>query len=361
MWQEVASYFIKLGCLGFGGPLALVGSMHKDLVEKRRWISHHKFNQAFSFIKAMPGPLAFQMAVYLGRTRAGIKGGFAAGFCLVFPAFLMILLLGIFYQQLSLHSWVQQFMLGMQLAALSIITASLYNLIKPYWRRYTFWILVVWAAILAVYYPSFEPFVIIVSGIVVVLFHDRSKIYSILPLPFFLNEEILKLIWICFKAGAFVFGTGLAIVPMLEHDVVERLHWLTHIEFMNALAFGQITPGPVVITATYIGLKVAGLSGAILGTAAIFAPSFFHMMTWFPHAVNVLGRFTWIHAFILGAIAAVVGSIAITVFRLGIALQPSFSLVIFAFLLFLLALWNKFPAWTLIPIGGIITLLIHQV
>jgi chromate transporter len=148
-----------------------------------------------------------------------------------------------------------------------------------------------------------------------------------LPFPFFASiiplfsqpslqsyqDKIGKLFWICFKAGAFVFGTGIAITPILERDFVQSMHWITHGEFMDALAIGQITPGPVLLTTTFLGYKVAGLLGAITATTGVFLAGFIHMSTWFPMAVEKLATQKWIEDFLFGALAMVVGTILVTV------------------------------------------------
>lgn len=357
---EVVGYFLKLGCFGFGGPLALVASMQKDLVEERRWISTTEFQQAFSLIKAMPGPVAFQLAVYLGRARAGIGGGLLAGLMMVLPAFLMMIGLATISNQVLERPDLQTFLLGLQIAALAVVASSLRGLVQPYLRKFEFWGLLIFAGVLTFWYPAYEPLVIVLFGVAMAL---RPRF----SLPVFFTGLIVptaeattftwdrwgELISTCFKAGALVFGSGLAIIPLLEHDFVSRLGWLSHNEFMTALAFGQVTPGPVMITVTYIGYKVAGWPGALAATFSVFAASFFHMLTWFPRFVSVLSRQTWIPNFLMGSMAAVVGSIAATVVRLmgGMSLTPIMLVIGF---LVLLASWRAWlPAWALIPLGGI--------
>lgn len=385
--REVFSYFLRLGLFGFGGPMALIATMQKDLVEQRRWIESDQFNQAFPLIKAMPGAVGFMTAVFLGRHRAGSKGGWAAAIGLLLPSFSLMILFGAFYEQLRGASIAQAFLSGMQAGALGIIAASLKGLFWPHRHKPLFWILAIVAFALTLIAPRLEPILILSCGVgTALLFQLRER--KLLPealrrmkiaiLPIFANINDLsgfliapasvalakseswwlslaQLTWTCFKSGAFVFGSGLAIVPLMEHDFVQRLGWLSHDMFMDALAFGQITPGPVVITATFIGFKAMGLVGAIVATVAIFAPPFIHMMTWFPRFLNRLLKLSWISAFVMGAIAAVVGAIAAT----GVLLsQPWWNQPIQLAMISLVlvgALFTRLPAWSLIPMAGVLS------
>jgi chromate transporter len=371
--------------MGFGGPLALVATMQRDLVEQRGWMPADSFARAFALIKAMPGPIAFQTSVFLGRHRAGWKGGFAAAFGLNFPPFVLMVLFGIFYQQWRGLNGSAAFLTGMQAAALGVILASLKGLAYAHRVKPIFWVLAFFAALVTLASPAYEPLVIVGCGLFTTLlfelrrrdrvpmsmanFFNNLKLSVVsLSLPSFFSGDASivagtvasasygDLIWSCFKSGAFVFGSGLAIVPLMEHDFVIRLHWLTHQEFMDALAFGQITPGPVVITATFIGYKALGIIGATAATAAIFLAPFFHMMTWFPRFVDRLAKLAWISAFLTGAIGAVVGSIFATAVRLGFTLELKLISVPLAIAALAAALFSRLPVWALIPIGGIVCL-----
>ena len=375
--RETFFYFLRLGCLGFGGPLALVANIQKDLVIKRRWISEAEFSQTFALIKAMPGPVAFMTSVFMGRRHAGWRGGVVAAFALNFPPFLLMVLFGIFYDRWRAYTGAQSFMNGMQAAALGVILASLKSLGFSHRKKAAFWLIAAIAAFGTFHNAAYEPFLIIGFGALTALIfqlRENGKLPSyfrhlklmIFPMglgTLFLGQfdwgKMGDLIWSCFKSGAFVFGSGLAIVPLMENDFVSRLHWLTHQEFMDALAFGQITPGPVVITATFIGYKVLGLAGAIAGTLAIFAAAFFHMMTWFPRLVSRMQGWPWIPAFLTGAIGAVVGSIFATVIRLSLEWthDPRQWIVQYSLigLTLVASIWTRLPAWSLIPVGGILT------
>ncbi|RPJ74830.1 MAG: hypothetical protein EHM20_09945, partial [Alphaproteobacteria bacterium] len=248
MYKEVFIYFFRLGCLGFGGPLAVVLSIQEDLIKKRNWMSQEDFNATFALIKAMPGPVAFQTSVFMGRHRAGFWGGVLAGFGIVFPAFVLMILFSLFFKSVSDLSFIQSAMLGMQVAALGVILGSLKGLVKYNAKDFFFWVMVATSGAINYFKPSYEALFILLFGLMIVIFKKyqrkaTGRLFSI-ALPFFVfTDTIRDLMLVCFKAGALVFGTGLAIVPMLQHDVVVKYKWLSQGEFLDALAFGQMTPG----------------------------------------------------------------------------------------------------------------------
>lgn len=358
---EVQTYFLRLGALGFGGPLSLIAMMQRDLIEVRHWISSDEFKQAFALIKSMPGPVAFQTAVYLGNKRAGRWGGLAAGIAILLPAFLMILIYGYYYDGLSANKTVNWFMMGMQVSAVVTILFGLKSFFLPYIRRFDYWFILITAAVTFHFGVLPEP-VLIIGGAALWAFR-RKLFFGANPAGgaaalIVIDPKFLELILVCAKAGAIVFGTGLAIVPILEHDFVARLHWMTHAEFMNALAIGQVTPGPVMISATFIGFKTFGLKGAFAATVSVFGPSFFHMMTWFNSAIQFLSRQKWIQDFVFAATSIIMGTLLVTTVDIMLpwAATPwCFGLFIF---IFLLAAKSKWPAWVLIPTGGAVAMIV---
>ncbi len=352
MYNEVFFYFLRLGLLGFGGPLALISSMQKDLVEQKKWLSESEFSSAFSLIKAMPGPIAFMTAVFLGRHRASYVGGFLAAIGLVIPPAILMILFSLFFKNLGALGYSQIILLGMQVCALGVILGSLKGLVKKNIQDAMFWFLVIIAGFINYFYPQIEPIVIVSFGLLVIVFKKFGRKNAL--------SELGLLFLVCFKAGALVFGSGLAIVPMLKHDVVTKYHWLTNAEFLDALAFGQMTPGPVVITATFIGHHLHGAVGAIVATVAIFLASFFHMMTWFPTIIKKVQGQLWINDFIFGAVAAVVGPIIVTVLKLYQGLEFSYLNILFLLLSFILSLKAKIPLWLIIPGGGVCFLLLKK-
>lgn len=352
--KEIVFYFLRLGATGFGGPVALVAQMQKDLIEERQWISKEDFVQSLALIKSMPGALAFSTACYMGYRRAGFWGGTLAGWCLVLPAFFLILVIAQIYDALSKVPAIASSLSGMQAAALALILLSIKSLVKGYEKSAKFWMLLV-AGLAFSYWGVPEPFVIVGFAAFAVLTSDeyfkssRLKMFSGWPLLFF-NPQIIDLFLICFKSGAFVFGSGLAMVPVLENDFVTKMSWLTHGQFMDALAFGQMTPGPVLITVTFVGYKISGMAGAIAATVGVFLPSQIHMTTWFPRLTGWLSKQKWISHFILGALAAVVATLASA--SLKLCLQSSYWQNLMTFVLAALSLKVKIPSWLLILMGG---------
>lgn len=334
--------------------------MQKDLVEQKKWISDDEFKQAFALIKAMPGPIAFQMSVYFGRRRAGFAGAFLAGLGVVLPAFLLMILFGYFYNLLVQAQSAKKYLLGMQASALVMVVFGMKGMVLPYAKKISYWVLFLIAAILFEYSPVPEPLIIILGAALWAYFQaQKNKSIASVGL-FFVDidfEKLQKLFLVCAKAGAFVFGSGLAIVPMLEHDFVTQLAWLTHSEFMDGLAAGQVTPGPVVVTATFIGFKAAGLVGALVATVGIFLPSFIHISTWFPSAVGYLSKQKWIKDFTFAATAIVVGTIAVTVIKLAATWGSDYRQYLIVIVCSVIALKSKLPSWALILSGGVFSLI----
>jgi chromate transporter len=344
--KEILIYFLKLGCVGFGGPVALAAIMQKELVEEKKWIDWDEFDQAFPLIKAMPGALAFQTAAYIGNAKGGFWGAVLAGFGLVLPAAVIMIVFGIFATTLKEYHWINQLLLGFQSGALALIVIACWQLARPYKKDIIFWVYILISLFFVINkWP--EPMVILLFGGVNILRYKIKK-----PGSTAAGFPLLELLWICFSGGAFVFGTGLAVLPWLETQIVQNHHWLSQKEFLQAVALGQITPGPVLTTATYIGFKISGIWGGLLATIAVFLPGLIHMTTWFPRMVKRLSLTKWIRDFSMGALAAVVGTLIFVIYRY----RPEVSTVYFwSFLASTLVLFIwRIPAWAIILICGAI-------
>ena len=345
---DIFKYFIKLGCIGFGGPVALTAMMQKELVEEKKWIPREEFDQAFPLIKAMPGALAFQTAAYIGNATGGFFGAVVAGFSLVIPAAILMILFGTFATQLTQFPWVNALLTGFQSGALALITIACWQLAKPYKKDLVWWVLAI-LALAFVIKGTPEPVVIVLFGLINILrvkYKNTAKTVKAVPL--------FELLWICFSAGAFVFGTGLAVLPWLENQFVQVHQWISRDDFLQAVALGQITPGPVLVTTTYIGYKISGLVGAALATVAIFLPGLIHMTTWFPKMVKTLSKKKWIQAFSAGALAAVVATLVFVIYKylpqhntLGFWVYLAMTTILF---------WRPTPAWLVILVSGLIGL-----
>jgi len=343
--REIFLYFLKLGFTGFGGPVALAAIMQKELVEEKGWVSRADFDRAFPLIKAMPGALAVQTCSYLSYRRGGALGAFWGCVGLLFPASAMMVILAILSPKLFQMQGVQPVLLGFQAGAMALIALACLQLARPYQTQKIWWTLVV-ATFALSWVGVPEPALIFGFGALNILL---SKKLSSSP-RLLMSAPILELVGICFLAGAFVFGTGLAAIPWLEKKLVVEHQWISQAEFLQAVAFGQITPGPVLVTTTYIGYKIGGLTAAFLATVAIYLPGYINMTTWFPRVVDRLAQKSWIRDFSEGALGAVVGTLCYVLLRYLPTLQAK------GFVLFLVATMVlvrfKVPAWSVIVASG---------
>lgn len=359
--KEVFFYFLKLGFTGFGGPLAVVAILQKELVEEKKWMDPEEFLKVLPFIKSMPGAFAFQTSVYLGVKRAGRWGGIAAGLGLVLPAFFMMIGLAKFLEIYGDLEFIRPWIEGFQWAAIALMVGAIKGLTQGYHRSGLFWILTIVAALSQLSSSVSEVLVILSLGTLSWVYLSRFKhpgVFSLAAIPLAAAQIVVPtlthLFWICFSSGAFVFGTGLAITPLLENEFVLKTGWISHDDFMTAMALGQMTPGPVLITVTMIGFKVFGMLGAALATFAVFLPSWVHMLTWFPHFSAKLTKLRSVQHFLLGALAAVVGAIIMTIINLiRVGNRPFLGLVIMGALLFA-AQKLKLSSWKMILLGGIL-------
>lgn len=388
--SEIIRIFFRLGVLGFGGPIALVAQMDEELCRKRGWVTPERFSQTYALLKIMPGPLASQMAIFLAAARGGVLAGWIGGFVFILPSFVLVLVLSYLYtHQGTMASLPDGFMPGLQVGALAVIATSTWALFKPFYASSRAWVIAILSGLLIFWHPRWEPLVILVLGLSGVASvrgrrsTDGTKGSSKLLHGWFglgtlglgsagaaastgvagaatagVGHTLAQLGWVCFKAGAFVFGTGLAIVPVLEADVVGRHHWLTSHEFMDGLAIGQVTPGPVVITSTFIGYRAAGWIGAIVATVMIFLPCFLNVLYILPHVWKRVSGTPGAKAFTEWALPSVIGGIAATSIRLGLLTVSSWTAAVLLGLALAVAVWRRPPAWLLIPVCGVVLALV---
>jgi chromate transporter len=326
--KDLVLYFLKLGTTGFGGPVALVSFMHRDLVEKRQWIKEEDYKEGLALAQLAPGPLAAQLAIYLGYVHYRITGATLAGIAFVLPSFIMVLGIGYAYVSAGGLPWMQAVFYGIGAAVIGIIALSSYKLSKKSLGKD--WMLWAIALVLTVSTCITEKEIlwfILGGGIIAWLYKAPPKfisINSIFLLPVFLqiasgitfNEKLTQIGWFFFKAGAFVFGSGLAIVPFLYGGVVKEYQWLNEQQFLDAVAVAMITPGPVVITVGFIGYLVAGFPGACIASLATFLPCYLFTVIPAPY-FKKFGKHPAIKAFVDGVTAAAIGAIAGAVIVLG--------------------------------------------
>ncbi|OQP57075.1 chromate transporter [Niastella vici] len=319
--RELTLYFLKLGAIGFGGPVALVGYMHRDLVEKRKWITEEDYKEGLALAQLAPGPLAAQLAIYLGYVHYRIIGATLAGIAFVLPSFAMVLALGFAYVKAGGLPWMQAVFYGIGAAVIGIIAISSYKLSKKSLvKDWLLWTIAIVVAMVTFLTERENLWLILTAGIVVWLYKSPPKLSKRLPVvvlvpvllqasAVLLNEKLIQIAWFFFKAGAFVFGSGLAIVPFLYGGLVAEYHWLNEQQFLDAVAVAMITPGPVVITVGFIGYLIAGTPGACIAALATFLPCYLFTILPAPY-FKKYGKHPGIRAFVDGVTAAAVGAIA---------------------------------------------------
>jgi len=328
--SELLLYFLRLGTTGFGGPIALVGYMQRDLVEKRRWISRKDYVEGLALAQLAPGPLAAQLAIYLGWVRGGVIGATLVGITFVLPSFVMVLAISALYLRYGGLTWMQGAFYGIGAAVIAIIARSAYKLVRMTLARdRLLWVLFAVSALVTASTESELVWVFILCGVVAltVKLSERvprpSATLGLVPLWLVTGLHgvaapglLLRVFTYFAEAGAFVFGSGLAIVPFLYGGVVGQFHWLTERQFLDAVAVAMITPGPVVITVAFIGYLVAGPLGGGLAALGVFLPCYLFVIipaAYFRRSVND----PRVKAFVNGVTAAATGAIAGAAFVLG--------------------------------------------
>src|SRR2546427_5169843 len=318
---QFVGYFLWLGTVGFGGPIALAGHMQQDLVDERGWISKQDYLDGLALAQLAPGPLAAQLAIYLGYVRAGVVGATAVGVAFVLPSFLMVLALSAAYVRFGGLAWMQGMFYGIGAAVIGIITRSAFKLTKlTLGKDKLLWGIFAVLAISTAWTSREIIWLFLLGGVVALLVKtlpSRVQAGRTVTLLFpsgafaiFGTSSTLIQIFLYFaKAGMFVFGSGLAVVPFLYGGVVQGHHWLTDHQFVDAVAVAMITPGPVVITVAFIGYLVAGVSGASAAALGIFLPVYLVVVCLAP-SYKRWAKNPQLNAFVRGVTAAATGPIA---------------------------------------------------
>ncbi len=325
--RNLLVYFLKLGTWGFGGPVALVGYMHRDLVENKKWISEEEYREGLALAQLAPGPLAAQLAIYVGYIHYRIVGATLAGLAFVIPSFLMVLGLGYAYVTYNGLPWMQAVFYGVGACVIGIIAISSYKLTtKSIGNDYLLWTIFMVLGVTTFISESENLWLILGAGVLIWMYRHPPTLFTtsaniISPLVLQLqtipvSNKSVELFWFFTKAGAFVFGSGLAIVPFLYGGVVKEYAWLTEQQFLDAVAVAMITPGPVVITVGFIGYLVDGVPGACIAAGATFLPCYLFTIIPAPY-FKKYGKHPAIKAFVDGVTAAAIGAIAGAVLVLG--------------------------------------------
>lgn len=318
---DLVRYFLYLGTTGFGGPPALVSAMHRDLVTERKWVSEEDYREGLALAQLAPGPLAAQLAIYLGYVHYGVIGATLAGLAFVLPSFVMVVVLGWTYRQFNGLPWMQAVFYGIGAAVIGIIAVGTYKLTaKTIGKDLLGWCVFGVSAVATVITESELIWLVLLSGGIYWFVKAPSSRANagmgISIAPFFAQVQALStdsILWqlalFFAKAGAFVFGSGLAIVPFLYGGVVKEYGWLNEQQFLDAVAVAMITPGPVVITVAFIGYLVAGFPGACVAALATFLPCYLFTILPAPYFKR-WGKHPGVKAFVDGVTIAAIGAIA---------------------------------------------------
>lgn len=326
--RHLIIYFLKLGTWGFGGPVALVGYMHRDLVENKKWITDDDYREGLALSQLAPGPLAAQLSIYIGFVHYRILGATLAGVAFVIPSFLMVLGIGYAYVAYGGLPWMQATFYSVGAAVIGIIATGSYKLTtKSIGKDKLLWAIFTVLAITTFVTEREIIWLILLGGMAAWIIKAPPKWLTpaangMLPViflqlqPIATESALWQIAWFFTKAGAFVFGSGLAIVPFLYGGVVTDFQWLNEQQFLDAVAVAMITPGPVVITVGFIGYLVAGFWGATVAALATFIPCYVFTVIPAPY-FKKYGKHPAIKAFVDGVTAAAIGAIAGAVLVLG--------------------------------------------
>ena len=339
-------YFLRLGALGFGGPVALCGQMEKELVQERRWVTREEMLEGIAVCQSLPGPLAIQVGIFISYLRAGFWGAWAGGWAFILPNFILVAALGALYVRLGGLPAVTAIFYGVSPAVIALILHSCYRLAKLGMKDKLQWGIASACLVVTVAVRAEVALLFLASGITGAIVYGSFRRtglrdafgVSLLATPLgpaavtsagpATGSILARLLLFFLKAGSLTFGSGLVIVPFLQNGLVRQTGWLDERQFLIAVAIGMISPGPVVITATFVGYLVAGFWGSVVATIGIFLPSFLLVLIAAPVLVRHRGN-PQVQGFVKGAYAAAIGTILGACLLLGrIAIGDWFTALI---------------------------------
>lgn len=370
--KRLIFYFLTLGAFGFGGSVALAHAMHRDLVSKRHWVSESEFLRGLTLSQLSPGPLSALLAMYIGYIKNSILGASLAAISFILPSFVLVSSLGFFYLHYSNLTYLRAGLYGIGAAVIGIITASTYELTrKTVQKKRLLWILFLITFVFTAFYQRTNVLFFFLAGCITMIVYTREKLANpkqflnialIAPsisttLPF--AAPISQLFVFFFQAGLFAFGGGLAIIPFLHGGVVNQYHWLTNEQFLDAVSVAMITPGPVVIAATFIGFLVAGLPGAIVATFAIFLPVFLIIIIFTPLFTKHADNHRMV-AFVEGVTAAAMGAMAGSIVLLGKESVTDALTLVLAVCALIATKWLKVPSILPVLVAGIAGIIFYH-
>ena len=364
-WREVVSSFLKIGAMSYGGP-AIMGLMQTEFQEKRGWLSKERFLEGLAIVTLLPGAGATQLGIFLGHARAGWWGGLLAGLCFVLPAFIIMLALTLVYTEYGALPFMRDVFYGLAPVVVGIFIVAVYRLGRTAVGDRKQGLLALGAALLA----AFSPFGIVATLLLaaclgVAIYHRRRAgltaavvlmaIYAavrmsggeIEPVALVFEQNgvagIGDIALFFFGVGAFSFGGGLSMLAFMQEQVVNQMHWLTAREFLDGLALGQLTPGPILMVAAFVGYKLAGIAGALAAGAAIFLPSFLLMLALLPWFARIK-QWQWMRAALKGVVPAVIGVLVVALGgMLPAAVTDVFTALILIATVMALLVWRVGP------------------
>lgn len=363
--RELLALYGKLGIVGFGGPTAHIALMEEEVVARRGWMPREEFVDALAATNIIPGPSSTEMAIQVGHRRGGVAGALVAGVSFIAPAFVMMLVLSWAYFRWSGVASVSDLFAGVKPAVIAVLTLTLWRLSRSSVRDVPQLAIMAAAGALAYAFTAWEPVVLVGAGLVGIALYLRPADYPKLPLlavaPWPLLAalswqpgELRDLALVFLRAGGLLFGGGYVLIPLIQDSVTKQHAWLTRQQFLDGVALGQATPGPIVITATFVGYAAAGVPGAVVATVAVFAPSFVFAIA----TSNFLQRVrSWkmAAAFLRGVSPAVVGSIAAVSAQLGrSAITDGWTAAIAVAGLALAWRYGPLPALALAGVSGVV-------
>lgn len=354
LWKLV-SYFLKLGITGFGGPIALIGYMQSDLVEKNKWFSRENYLNGVALAQLVPGPVATQLAIYFGYLKAGIVGATLIGIAFVLPSFCIVVIFSHFYVRYQGFPWMAGVFYGMSAVVISVILCTAIRLVKiTVGKKASLWAIFIFLTLITAFTQKVHILFFLGSGILALLFHlfpsrkegRISRLFLFPPIELFLFFA---------KAAVVVYGSGMAIIPFIYGDVVGRYGWLTNAEFLDAVAIGVITPGPVLVSVGFIGYLVDRLQGAIASVVGIFLPVYLFVIIFAPFFHRII-RNNHVKVFVDGMTAAAVGAITGAIWILGKNAIMDTPTALMALVGLILIIKTKIPIPLIVIAGGFLGL-----
>jgi chromate transporter len=366
---EVARVFLKIGAMSYGGP-AIMGIMQTEVQERRQWIAKPQFVEGLALVNMLPGPGATQLAIFLGHARAGIAGGVLAGVCFILPAFLIMLALAGAYVAFGALPSMRGAFYGIGPVVVGIFAVSVYRLGKATIKEASqIGIIVAAMAVMALTPVGLVATLVTAGCVGIAMFDswrksliaiavfvalyaayyivDQSFINPAAPVSVVPSAAVRPAIWeltvFFLKVGAFTFGGGLSMLAFIQEQVVNQLGWLTPREFVDGLALGQLTPGPILMLAAFVGFKLFGVAGAMVAASAIFLPSFLMMLAILP-ILRTMKDIRWLKAFMRGVAPAVMGALAVSLAQMAPQAAPDpFTWCLLALTIAIMLLRNVGP------------------